>query len=226
MNKVILAIIAVLLAAAPAFAQTHVSPSEDAFTDSFYLNEAEGTTHPDKLWAGATVNYEADPPVIDGTEFTRSYLKFDLSGYTNIDRAYLWLYRVDDNWSYNNPDQGNVTVYRENEDWSESTITWANAPDFANNTQGPRTYINQPDGGWVSWNVTSFAKSAQGGNLSLVLAGSEPFHIFESSESPDGHFPYLNVNVVPEPVSCLLFGIGALTLAATRRAKKKLTRSV
>jgi hypothetical protein len=191
---------------------------EDAFTDSFYLTEAEGTTHPDKLWAGATVNYDAVPPSIDGSEFTRTYLKFDLTDISNIDKAYLWLYRVKDNWSYNDPDKGNISVYREIEDWNESTITWQNAPNFFNNTKGNTTYIDMPEGGWVSWNVSSFAKQTEGGNLSLVLAGSEPFHIFDSSASSD-HKPFLGINVVPEPVSMLLFGIGGAVMAFAKRKK-------
>lgn len=220
MRTVWLCLAGLLLVCAQAAAYDfQVVASQDAFTDSFYFNEAEGVTHPDKLWAGATVNYTAVPPSIDGTEFTRTYLQFDLSNVSAIDKAYLWMYRVDDDWGYNNPDRGNVTVYRETEPWNENTITWQNAPNFANNVAGNSIFIDEPGGGWVSWNVGTFAKQAQGGNLSLVLASREPFHIFDSLATD--HKPFLGINVVPEPTACFLFVFGAAALGARRFGKRK-----
>jgi hypothetical protein len=211
-----LALLCLLSSAAFAY-DFQLTPIEDSFVDSFYYIHAEGAEQPYKLWAGATVNNSTK--VIDGSEFTRAYLKFDLTNRNDIDKAYLWLYRVNDNWTYNDPDTGNITVYRETEEWHENTLTWQNAPNFNNNVQGNSAYINQT--GWVSWNVGTFAKQAQGGTLSLVLTSPEPFHIFESKETLDGHSPFLGINVVPEPISCLLFGIGGLTLAAHRKLKRR-----
>jgi len=228
---------ALFLLSSVAFAYDYQpTPTEDAFTDSFYFNCTEGYKysgwtmqtdaggHPidgDRLWAGATVNYQAEPPTIDGTEFARAYLKFDLTNYDNIDKAYLWMYRVKDPWEYNDPDKGNVSVSMQSNDWNEHTITWENSPAFDNNVTKTSIYIDEPDGGWVSWNVSNFAKQAQGGNFTLVLSSAQPFHIFESSETSNGHSPFLGINVVPEPISCLLFGIGGLTLAASRKLKRR-----
>lgn len=226
MKKFNLALIFLLLLCAPAFAYDfQLTASEDTFSDKCYATKNFGDS--DKLWAGTTVNDATEK--VDGTYFARSYLKFDLSSFNNIENAYVWLYAVDSDWNTRFPGQGighsNITVYRESESWNETTLTWHDAPNFYNNAQGPTVVVDE--GSWYSWNVSTFAKNAQGGNLSLVFASNEsandPFSIFESSETLSGHAPFLGVNtvkVVPEPVSCALFLLGGGALAMIRRGKK------
>jgi hypothetical protein len=260
---------------APAFSQTYeykLSPGQDTFTDSLYVNQAMGNEtgdNWDRLWTGPVINQEAYKddtghwvPAIDGTEFTHTYLRFNLGNMTTINDATLRLYRVNDAWGYpnnpdpyhegqwykyNDPDKGNITVYYETDNvWNEGTMTWNNEPtmtDPGDNTPGETVFIGPSgggnwtypnNGGWFSWNVTSFAQAALNSTdkqLTLMLAQDdtvapyEPFHIFYSSESTEypALRPYLGINVhaVPEPISCLLFGIGGLTLAASRARRRK-----
>lgn len=133
MKRLILTALLVFLVAAPAFSYDfQLSPSEDTFTDSLYINDVmgdEGGTHYQRLWAGPVINMAAgeeklaggiptgiDIPGRDGTEFTHSYLKFDLSGFDNtITEAKLWLYRTPDDWGFpKNADTYPPDVYDDN----------------------------------------------------------------------------------------------------------------
>jgi len=123
MKRLILVVILVFLISAPAFSyDSQVSPTEDTFTDSFYHDNAMGDPNGKnyrRLWAGPVINMQADHekiggvpttpthhiPGIDGTEFTHTYLKFDLTGINNINTATIRIYRTADTWGYlGNPD--------------------------------------------------------------------------------------------------------------------------
>jgi hypothetical protein len=228
----------------------------DSYYNNGAMGDPAGT-HWDRLWAGPVINDQAACgfPAIDGTVFAHTYLRFNLGSVSQINDATLYLYRVNDTWGnphnpipghpgeyypYNDPDVGNLTVYYETDNvWNEETMTWDLEPgmtNFTDNTAGETVFIGPPggwnypnNGGWVSWNVTSFAQQAKAsGQLTLVLANDdnvtpfEPFHIFYSSESTEypALRPYLGVNVVPEPVSMLLFGLGGVALTLARRRKQ------
>jgi len=271
MKKTILTLAFLFVFAAQAYSQTYediLSPGQDTFTDTLYHNQAMGDEsgdNYDRLWAGPVINTQAYVddtghwvPAIDGTEFAHTYLRFNLSGVSNITDATLWLYRVNDAWGYpnnpdsyhlgefykyNDPDVGNLTVYYETDNqWSEATMTWDSEPsmtNFSDNTAGATTFIGPEggwqypnNGGWVSWDVTAFAQAAKTAGdqqLTLVLANDDtespfdPFHIFYSSESTEypALRPYLGVNVVPEPISMLLFGVGGAVMAFAKRKKQR-----
>ncbi len=271
MKKTILTLAFLFVFAAQAYSQTYediLSPGQDTFTDTLYHNQAMGDEsgdNYDRLWAGPVINTQAYVddtghwvPAIDGTEFAHTYLRFNLSGVSNITDATLWLYRVNDAgaypnnpdsyhlgefYKYNDPDVGNLTVYYETDNqWSEATMTWDSEPsmtNFSDNTAGATTFIGPEggwqypnNGGWVSWDVTAFAQAAKTAGdqqLTLVLANDDtespfdPFHIFYSSESTEypALRPYLGVNVVPEPISMLLFGVGGAVMAFAKRKKQR-----
>ncbi len=85
----------------------------------------------------------------------RTFLKFDLTSYTSISSARLFV--------YGSAQQGmNINAYKVSPDtWSESTITWNNAPTFG-------TYIGAASVGtsdqWYEIDVTSAAKDEITGN--------------------------------------------------------------
>ncbi|OGX22782.1 MAG: hypothetical protein A2Y03_01825 [Omnitrophica WOR_2 bacterium GWF2_38_59] len=238
MKKLIFILIMLFLFIAQTYSYAYILPVvEDTFTDSFFGDGLDKDNkwigYSDYLWAGPTVNYDLAIPAIDGTEFTHTYLKFDLTGLNNITDARLYLYRKADVWTYNDPDVGNIMVYYETKNgWSEDTLKWnieAAGPNFEDDVAGFTRQIGpwatgESHEGWYSWNVTSFAQLAEGGKISLVLAKDAPgevFHIFYSSES-GVNTPYLSVsaNPVPEPASVLLFGIGTTAMAIIKRRKK------
>lgn len=232
---------ALFIRVVPAFCYDYeLNPSGDTFVDSVSLegDDRSRTNYSDsnRLWVGQLVNPGTGS--IDANTRARSYLKFDLSSIDNVDTAFLRLYCIADDWDFNDGyAPGAITVYRELAPWNVSTITWDNAPgdldpdDFSafphstliagNSASVPYLDSDLTDGVWVQWNVSSFAKQAEGGTLSLLLADeSNPFHIFYSSEASLNQ-PKLVVNVVPEPVSCLLFGLGGLSMLGVRRIFKR-----
>jgi hypothetical protein len=178
----------------------NLSPTDDAYTSSFFLN--------------TSTNY-GDSAVLDvgksGTTYN-SYLQFDLSSYSvGIGSAYLYLYQ---NFGVSS---ANINAYSTSNSWNEEDITWKNQPSVS----GTPVTVSVGSGiGWYYWDVTSLAQSAAGNSFSLALASSDYTHMFFSSESLVCK-PYLAVEgtTAPEPVSTILFITGGTVLLARRLRK-------
>jgi len=142
----------------------------------------------------------------------RSYLKFDLTQYSNIESATLYLYNTNLSGSVN------VSTYLAANNWDEDTVTWNNKPSLS----GTPVVTTVGSHNWYSWNVTSWADLAVGNDFSLGLTSSGS-RIFLTSESLLANKPYLCVTgtMVPEPVSTILFITGGSVLLARRMRKVK-----
>lgn len=133
---------------------------------------------------------------------TRSYLKFNLSGVPNVQSATLWVYNGVGSGKGSSYDPATVVAFSTSTSWTENGITWNNQP--ALQGTGVSTTVGNATG-WYSWDVTSFAKPASGGDLSIALTSSGAGHVYYSRETCSGYDPYLEV-VVPEPATILTFG--------------------
>lgn len=193
MKRLILAVIAVFLFLTPAFSyDSQLSPTEDTFTDKFYLNQAmgdEGGAQYKRLWAGPVIDMEvAEELLADGTptghyipgigaEFTHTYIKFDLSSVSNhISEAKLWLYRTADEWGYSstpgngNPDTYPPPVYKDNPtyEYDKDGTHWYkyNDPD-----EGTIKVYYETNNGW-SEGTLKWKDEASGPNFSNNTEGS------------------------------------------------------
>lgn len=146
----------------------------------------------------------------------QSFLKFDLTGYNavSIGSANLFLRTVGS--AIANPP--NVGVYTTSTGWTEATLDWNTKPALSG-TPVNQT-VNTPNT-WYTWDVTSIAKAAAGGQLSLGLAspaGAVSFHSFENGTA--AFRPYLDITApapVPIPAAAWLFGSGLLGLIGFKR---------
>ncbi|MBU4332963.1 MAG: DNRLRE domain-containing protein [Candidatus Omnitrophica bacterium] len=236
MKKLIFTLVILFLSTTQAYSYDFtLSVIEDTFTDSYRPDHILGVDSSTRLWAGVLADPETEDKICQNY-YARTYLKFDLTGISNIESASLWLYRYPDLWGndplnpsfiYNNPDGGKVSVYYEaNNNWHESSLTWNTAMDlnWLDNVKGTTTDLgvlySPNNGGLFSWDVTDLIENKTG-EVTLALASGVPFNIFYSSES-GVNTPYLSVstNPVPEPASMLLFGIGTTAMAIIKRRKK------
>jgi hypothetical protein len=152
---------------------------------------------------------------------SQSYLQFDLSGYSNIESAYLCLYE-----SYG-PGSYLISVYSTTTNWTESTLTWNNQPALTGASVSLPSNTANP----YSFDVTSFAQAAAGGSLSLGIKGAtSSTTTFRSSEnSLTTATPCLLVTctpppAIPAPGSLVLVALGLLGLAVVSRQERWLRR--
>lgn len=257
MKKILITIFVLFVSTAPAAAEVHNVPvSQDTFIDSCYSNKVMGdeTVVPpeelnyQKLWIGEVVNpvgYTAldgsKGPGFNDAYFARTFLTFDLSGYSDINGAYLYLCKNQQGtqgWEtkfYNETGRylgigvGSITVRNYiGPAWSESILKWNNSGNYENNTLmgelAKTRILVDTTTTWVNFDVTEWAQNATGGQLSLALGSNDPFSIFYSSENGNANLaPYLKLNasrVVPEPMSAGLFLLGGASLALLRKKRK------
>jgi len=159
----------------------------------------------------ANTNY-GNVDVMGTSSLGRSYLKFDLTQYSNIDSAILYLYNTNLTGSVN------VSAYLSGNNWDEGTVTWNNKPSLS----GTPVVTSVGTFNWYAWNVTSWADLSAGNEFSLGLT-STGSRTFLTSESFLANKPYLCVagTMVPEPISTALFVLGGSVLLARRMRKAK-----
>jgi len=147
-----------------------------------------------ELWTG---NFS------DGSN-TRTYLKFNLTGLSNMHGATLYLYNGLGSGGRSSFDPASVGVYPAiSSDWGERSITWSNQPALgplaATSNVGTAT-------GWYAWNITSLAQASySGGVMSLALTSTEAGHIYYAREDSYGYMPYVDASM-PEPATIITFG--------------------
>lgn len=207
MKKAMIAVLVLsVITVAPVFgavsSYTDLVPTNDAYTRQ-KTSEANKTFNNNELWVGT-----------EGGNSIYSFLTFDLATIPQVDSAYLWLYN-----KAAESKTVNATAYTLNATWNESSLTWNNQPALV--TSGATTALKAA--GWYSWDISSFAKAAQGGTLSFAIAGTgdKTFKLV-SSEATGGNNPYLRITpVVPEPISSALFLVGGTVLAVRQYRKKR-----
>ncbi len=144
-------------------AQTYhieLCPTDDAYVNSEYPTNNYGGTSPFYV---ATDIWEYSPP-----EYTRSYLKFDLSQVpvepnitTTITSANLKLYSSISGKSVR------VGAYQCSNSWSETTITWNSTP-TADSTPIDTVLVVHDDL-WYSWDATGSVQDSINDNISIML---------------------------------------------------------
>ena len=143
--------------------QTTLAPLQDAYVrNGDYASTTYGTTDPtvlaSKLNVATTLGYDR-----------QTYLRFDVSGVSNISSAVLKVFgKIEDNRVSNIP----VGVYAVgNTTWTESALTWNNKPAAGTSALQTAT-ITDSTGRYYSWDITSYVQSekAAGRNgISLAL---------------------------------------------------------
>ncbi len=152
---------------------------------------------------------------------TRSFLKFDLSAYTGIASATLWLRTRTES---NGAGEGDIAVYFVSDDsWTETGITYTTQPPHDATATDTRT-ASFVQNTYYSWDVTSLAQaSLSDDTLSVVLISATDSTTYTSADfysrnmGGTGSDPYLDVTV-PEPATMALLMLG-LPLALRRRRK-------
>ncbi len=167
-----------------------------------------------------------DDPELNTLDANKSWLQFDISGVTDpIVSATLTIYAITDNKSYVVSGLNDGV----DETWSADTIDWFSAPgnDTASGTalDAAKTValytVNPTVGnGAYSADVTSFIAADTDGLVSFILtAGGTTYiyNILEGSYYNADMVPVLSLEVVPEPATLILFGLGGLVSLRKRR---------
>ncbi len=216
MKKVLLfAVLVLLMASAPAVA-FEIAAFSDVPTDSGHpdtnYNNFSGYGVPSsnletkQLWTGTWYN---------NTQSTSSYLKFTLPTFS-ITSATLMLYNFENDAASGG---SSVSVYSSKPEWNENAVTWNNQPGIGSLITS--TNVGQASG-WYSWNVTKYVGLySPGDTVAFALISTDPGHSFYARESTTGFGPKLSVTTTPEPVSLVLFGLGAGVLGLTKLRRKK-----
>jgi hypothetical protein len=139
-----------------------------------------------------------------------------------ITSASLFLYQ----YQGTNSPGDTINAHSITSDWSESTATWDNRPGY--NAVPVSSLAVAGDSntiGWREWTGLGSTVSSWAGNphFGLVLENNkdlvneEQYARFYSSEYSNAAFrPYLKVTAAPEPVSMVLFSLGAGVLGLKR----------
>jgi hypothetical protein len=149
----------------------------------------------------------------DYNDYWASYLKFDLSNYAGgtINSATLYWYCYD----FTSPSPGNpiwVSAYEVTSDpynWSEYTMTW-NANGTIITVSGTVAAMTQLTNNttWYSWDLTTEARSHQGGDFSVCMktrnqpTSDEKARFYSKDFSNSTYHPYLSINYTPPEPPC------------------------
>ncbi len=169
--------------------------------------------------------------VKDRSGLAEAYLKFSaedigsLKG-KQIGSASLFLYQ----YQGTNSPGDELNLHSFNSDWSESSLVWNNRPEYDPEPVGALNIDGETNiTGWREWSGLENAISGwpESSNFGLVLENNrdgqndELFARFYSSEYSDpGLRPYLKVTATPEPLSAVLFLLGAGGLVSLRRQER------
>jgi hypothetical protein len=171
--------------------ETFYSIADAEIREGYPVNNYGNST---LMRCGYDDSYEPDGRIM------RCLIKFDISSLpsgSTINNAKLYVYLVG-SWDY--PGQTRTyTTYRIASNWSESTITWNNAPSYAQ-AYGS-TGVTHEAWGWYSFDVTNLVRAWYNGtypNYGIMLRGPEwsgsdsSWKAFSTEES--GAPPYLVVD--------------------------------
>jgi hypothetical protein len=155
----------------------------------------------------------------------QSYLKFSLSslaGYNSADVISIKL-----NLYVTTSSEATVAAYHSGDTWAETDITWNNKPSLSGEPYmgtSPNLARNQYHSidlfsagtGWLAGDIGD-------GNLSVALLlpddpSSSVSYYFSSKETNPAYpnYPYLAVEVVPEPTMMCLLGLGVFVMRRCR----------
>ena len=160
--------------------QTTLAPLQDAYVRSGdFAATTFGTT--DATVLSSKLN-SATSPGYD----RQTYLRFDISGVSNISSAVLKVFgKIEDNRVFNIP----VGVYAVgNTTWTESTLSWNNKP-AAGTSALQTTTVTDSTGRYYSWDITSYVqneKAAGRNGISLALLSNtiaDPRIVWRSKEA-------------------------------------------
>jgi hypothetical protein len=152
-----------------------------------------------EMWCGYDDYLDPDGQIV------RCLIKFDISSLptgATINSAVLKVYLVG-SWDYPGRTR-TYTTYRISYNWSENTITWNNAPSYAE-AYGS-TGVTHGSGSWYSFDVANLVRAWHDGtypNYGIMLRGPEwsgsdsSWKAFSTRESSAD--PYLVINYTPPP---------------------------